>query len=198
MGIDLMGYDRLVMHIARKYGAKDPIKDSDQYSLGWIGLSRAAKMFDPTKGFQFSTLATIWIINSIKNDWEAKKAQSRGSGKKIIRFSEIDKPGRERKDLKFDPHDCNRVSRNSNEIEEIYNREECEYLLDVVNPREREIFILHFCDGYSYKELGLRYSVSSQRIKQIVDSAKYKINSLLEEREGDRCSLFQGCRENAS
>ena len=54
---------RYVVKIAKKYQHKIGIEDAVQY--GNIGLMTAAKKYDPSAGFRFTTYATWWIKQSI-------------------------------------------------------------------------------------------------------------------------------------
>jgi RNA polymerase sigma factor (sigma-70 family) len=56
---------RLAQSVARRYRLRSGGDTEDLFMYGVQGLFRAAELFDPTKGFKFSTYATLWVRQAI-------------------------------------------------------------------------------------------------------------------------------------
>ena len=57
---------RLVVRIARRYQQWHTLPLIDLIEEGNLGLIRAAELFDPARGFRFSTYATWWIRQNVE------------------------------------------------------------------------------------------------------------------------------------
>lgn len=64
----------LARHWALRYGA-DPacLDDTDEFAEACVALCNAARLFDPTRGFRFSTYAS-WAIKNQLNGYKVKQA----------------------------------------------------------------------------------------------------------------------------
>jgi RNA polymerase primary sigma factor len=56
---------RLAQSVARRYRLRSGGDTEDLFMYGVQGLFRAAELFDPDKGFKFSTYATLWVRQAI-------------------------------------------------------------------------------------------------------------------------------------
>ena len=65
----------LVYHVLKKMELLD--QQDELFSAGVVGLIKAAKKFDPDKGFKFSTLAETYIQNQIIRELNQRKTSNR-------------------------------------------------------------------------------------------------------------------------
>jgi len=56
---------RLVAHVAQRYPRPPQLSLEDALQAGAVGLVRAAELFDPARGYKFSTFAYWWIRQAI-------------------------------------------------------------------------------------------------------------------------------------
>jgi RNA polymerase sigma factor (sigma-70 family) len=76
---------RLVLSEAKKYVHRG-VEFEDLVQSGMIGLNRACELFDPERGFKFSTYATIWINQALGRAVEKSELIHLPSTVKRIRF----------------------------------------------------------------------------------------------------------------
>jgi RNA polymerase sigma factor (sigma-70 family) len=56
---------RLVAHVVERFARPPQLSFEDALQAGAIGLVRAAELFDPARGYKFSTYAFLWIRQAI-------------------------------------------------------------------------------------------------------------------------------------
>lgn len=59
---------RLVSMVVERMRRPPRVEITDALQAGAIGLVRAAEMFDPARGYRFSTYAYLWIRQSVTNE----------------------------------------------------------------------------------------------------------------------------------
>ena len=109
----------LVVSIAKKYiGCGMPFADLIQE--GNLGLMKAARKYDGTKGFRFSTYATFWIKQSISRSLEENSRAIRLPGNTIELLRKIRKASNElSQELGRDPSTREIAERIDVEIEKV-------------------------------------------------------------------------------
>ena len=109
----------LVVSIAKKYiGCGMPFADLIQE--GNLGLMKAARKYDGTKGFRFSTYATFWIKQSISRSLEENSRTIRLPGNTIELLRKVKKASNElSQELGREPSNAEIAERIDVEIEKI-------------------------------------------------------------------------------
>lgn len=127
----------------------------DAYQTGLIELMKAAKDFDPNRGFKFTSLAGTYIENKLLNVCRPKKRDKL----KIVKVCDLTKY--ESPDGIFGGgnrplcllEEISEDSRSSQDIDNYDNTEEVEYLLSTCSREQKEIIQKYFYEGKTYLEI---------------------------------------------
>ena len=130
---------RLVAHITKKY-KNSTIDNEDLISIGTIGLMKAIKTFDYSKGNSFSTYASRCIENEILMSFRSNKKNVQ-----TIFFDDIISTDKDGNNLSLYEVLCDNAPSVDNKIENkiLYSKIE-KIVLSKLEPREKEIIIKRF------------------------------------------------------
>lgn len=160
---------RLVVSIARKHLPGGPQSLFELISDGNISLMRAVEKFDYSRGYKFSTYAS----------WAIMKNFARSVPRERYRLGRFVTGQEETLDIAagLATYDPNEVS-----LPEI--RESLDVVLAQLSPRERTILIGHYGldekgNPATLEELGRKFGISKERVRQIEINALKKLRALL-------------------
>ena len=159
---------RLVVHLAARHIQVGRPLDG-LVSDGTVSLMQAIEKFDCTRGVRFSTYAS-WAIRknfakSIPREYEIRRAAATGA-----------------QELLDEHPDPNTVSAGERELGHVLHSTVATLLLEL-SPREREVVIARFGIGKeaeTLEQIGNRFSVSRERIRQIEARALRKLADIVD------------------
>ena len=153
---------RFVFDIARRFRGRG-VSMSDLISEGNIGLMKAIERFDMSKDVKFITYAVFWVKERMMSSIKANS--SRIDSSLLDDFNDADSND-----------DCNNLIKDKvNDVEDEETSHSREDLLDglmcVLNDKEKKImeFSYGLCGNkeMSFQEIGKKYHISSERVRQI-------------------------------
>ena len=153
---------RFVFDIARRFRGRG-VSMSDLISEGNIGLMKAIERFDMSKDVKFITYAVFWVKETMMSSIKANS--SRIDSSLLDDFKDADSND-----------DCNNLIKDKvNDVEDEETSHSREDLLDglmcVLNDKEKKImeFSYGLCGNkeMSFQEIGKKYHISSERVRQI-------------------------------
>lgn len=153
---------RFVFDIARRFSGRG-VSMSDLISEGNIGLMKAIERFDMSKDVKFITYAVFWVKERMMSSIKANS--SRIDSSLLDDFKDADSND-----------DCNNLIKDKvNDVEDEETSHSREDLLDglmcVLNDKEKKImeFSYGLCGNkeMSFQEIGKKYHISSERVRQI-------------------------------
>lgn len=155
---------RLVVSVARKH-VRPGVTLMELVSEGNVTLMRAVESFDVSKGNRFSTYATLALMKGFAR----AVPQLLSRGRMVLGDEQVlaTMPDRQRPI-----------------VATLSARDEVNRLLAALNDRERDVLRSHFGVAdetpASYDELGERYGLTKQRIRQIEQAALNKLRAIAE------------------
>lgn len=144
------------------------LDEEEYYDLAAIGLCKAAKKFDPNKGYKFSTLAYKSMQNEILNGMRLEKLKRCIPKNKLVYYnSETIFSESSEEYINFLP------SKENIEDDAIFSVF-FEWICSKCK-KERDVEILRFLmEGYTHKEIGDIFNISRQTIGKIRDEIRDK------------------------
>lgn len=168
---------RRVIHLAnrifRQIGGKIPEDDLRQY--GYIGVCKAADLFDPGLGFQFGTFAaekiTFAILDGIRGE---TKSRSHGKGIRIHSIEDLQtsEDGNQPEEWAMfaDPHSLHSDDIAATDLE-LQRQSSLWKAVSTLSGREMDVMLALFCDELTEKQTGDLFSITHGRVSQIKQSA---------------------------
>lgn len=175
---------KFVVSIAKKY-KNYGVPFSDLISEGNIGLVRAAYKFDYKKDIKFISYAVWWIRQAIQ---EYIKKVTLCNTKELSDISVnsncvlVDENGDELLDNTMTPNIL--IYDEDDDLEE-YKKNSVNKLLECLSNRESDIISCYFglndVDDLTLEEIGIKYNLTKERVRQIKEKAlrKLRVNALL-------------------
>ncbi len=158
----------------RMYGRLREIDFADVYSDALGGLAEAAEKYDPTFGVKFATYAGTMMRRRIIDGWRIRYGRYESSARR-------DSLGNLSLDHEYSNGDgtvvtlADSIPTPSDEIGQVDDRSECEWLLEHLSPRDAKIMWDHYGLGISQAMLARREGVTASRICQILDAGKKRL-----------------------
>lgn len=223
---------RFVISVAKQYPSPT-LSLSDLISEGNIGLIKAAKRFDATRGFKFISYAVWWVRQSILQALADSSRTIRLPQNRIAAITQINKAySKLEQDLERPPTDVEMAEYLETSVEDIRRnrmssqrsrsldeplrdertesggaffsdsipsdstsdegmiqeglRKEMSIALKMLTPREANVISLSFSlngnDPMSLQEIGDRYGLSSERVRQIREKGLKRLKRSIREK----------------
>lgn len=160
-------WEQWAVNKGRSYAIRSGLLGSNKLSLeevdqaALLGLLDSTRLFDPSRGNKFPTLAYKRVIGSVKDAF-------RSSGFWGSRRCKLQQPVEVRVDL--------HPTELSSDMGMVDNREESEHLINYVKSRlNRTVMRLRFLNNYTLIEIANLLGLSESRVCQIVKSATEEI-----------------------
>jgi len=172
----------LIYHVMKKMGILS--QQDEYYDAGVIGLIRAAKKYDPSTGYKFSSLAAKYIKHQILREIQERKTSNRRINYETVSLDYVVSTYKgvdtTLGDFAADPFDIEEFMMHKEKIESVVKA------IYTLKEKDRRIIKYHICDHMNYKEIAEKLNCSrsaiSMRMKKIIEKLKKELN----EERGDK------------
>ena len=152
---------KLAYFAANKYYLKFGLEQEEAISIAFLGLVKAATIFDEAKKVKFSTLAMKCMYNTFLQDLRKRSKQ--------VDTISFDSPVSADSDITY----ADLFPDKDNSYTDIENREMIRWCLEYLTDRERSIVIAYLSNpNQKQAQLAKKYGISRQRISIIINKFK--------------------------
>ena len=162
---------KLAYFAANKYYLKFGLEQEEAISIAFLGLVKAAIIFDEAKKVKFSTLAMKCMYNTFLKDLRKRSKQ--------VDTISFDSPVSADSDITY----ADLFPDKDNSYTDIENREMIESCVRELTGREKSIVIAYLSNpDQKQAQLAKKYGISRQRISIIINKFKDTCRSYLQDR----------------
>jgi RNA polymerase sigma factor (sigma-70 family) len=173
---DLVRFDWLARAAAARFrSCRSPTRDMEQYADAWLGLMKAHRRWPQYQGRfkSFEAFAWMCVFGSIRDGLRHRGGRPSRSRPRpqVVLFSELaGEKGLLACDPLAEPADLDEGS------ETLLER-----ALSALNPRERDVFVKYFVQGYSVEIIAelLTPRLTPPYARKIIDQGLHKIRRLV-------------------
>jgi RNA polymerase sigma factor (sigma-70 family) len=140
------------------------------------GLIYAASRYDESRGVPFGAFATLAIrhrLTQVATVWQ------RGGWRDMLTFTDV---AAVRGDASRQPDPP--CWRTESPEQEASNRDLLTWIHDILPPRWFTVLLLHFAHNYTLEEIGTRYGISRERVRQLLGKAIQRVRREMREEAG--------------
>lgn len=165
LDVDALVQDNLsfVHFILKRFYPPEGYEYDDLYQVGCIGLVKAAKKFDPSRGYKFTTFAGNWIENEV-----LKLIRSHKAVKRTGHVFSMDRT--------TDDEDGSLADLLAN-FDSVEEEVEAKLLFSELIRQEPVITMLAL-QGYTQKEIGLKLGMSQANVSRKMQFMKQAASAL--------------------
>jgi len=172
-------YDLELKDWANRLSRGDKHLRDDLYQEGAIGLVHAARRYDVSQGFKFSTLARRHITGRMKNYVRAQNAD-----RQCVPMPEACYLADDHDDDNLPQDDClpitaaeaiDQTSQMLSQVDLRLLQRAIPSALDTFTRRQRQIFIMRYTQGLAPSEIAHTLGVSPARVTQVLTEAFPKV-----------------------